>query len=71
MDEQEHPFVSADMEELLKKAFQSKIWAECAEGFNRLPISVAQVQNCDGAQDRGQTLLTAPYAKLCRNLYAD
>ena len=39
MDEPVHPFVSADLEELLKKAFQEKIWAECAEGFNRLPTS--------------------------------
>ena len=38
MDESQHPFVSADLEELLKKALQEKIWAECAEGFNRLPI---------------------------------
>ena len=38
MDEPQHPFNSADLEELLKKAFQEKIWAECAEGFNRLPM---------------------------------
>ena len=36
MDEPVHPFVSADLEELLKKAFQEKIWSECTEGFDRL-----------------------------------